>query len=513
MLTSTSWLTHKSLKHHVTRSSLLALLACCTQQPSLAEDPGTLQSRLEQIETQNEQLRQELSDLRERDELLATQISSSRVIAEGEQAATGGEDPKAFSAKWNNGFEAATKDKRFKYHVGGRVQFDTVFLAGDSQAFNGTGPFTDQDAIGFRRARLRADGTMYETIDWCAEFDFVNSVNDNLPSPPAETTIIGVPAPTDLWVTFRELPVVGNLRIGDVKEPIGFEHLTSSRYLDFMERSYNQDIFYGAYNNGFTPGVVVYDTWADEQGTWSTGFFKNNTNVFGLGIGDGEYAWTSRVTALLWYEDEGRYLTHIGASGSLRDPNNGQTQYRARGSLRNGLGGMNPTFATTGQFLANDIQYGGLEFVHQMDSLLFQAEYTGAWNHNAVGNGTTAPAAAELGTVYFYGWYAEALYFLTGEHREYEKKQGVFGRVSPAENFGENGGMGGFQLGARYNQLCLVDSGLNGGRLQDITLGLNWFLNPNMKIQSNYTHTIRDSIATPDGSSYDGFGMRLAWDF
>lgn len=168
----------------MTRSSLLALLACCTQQPSLAEDPGTLQSRLEQIETQNEQLRQELSDLRERDELLATQISSSRVIAEGEQAATGGEDPKAFSAKWNNGFEAATKDKRFKYHVGGRVQFDTVFLAGDSQAFNGTGPFTDQDAIGFRRARLRADGTMYETIDWCAEFDFVNSVNDNLPSPP-----------------------------------------------------------------------------------------------------------------------------------------------------------------------------------------------------------------------------------------------------------------------------------------------------------------------------------------
>ena len=53
----------------------------------------------------------------------------------------------------------------------------------------------------------------------------------------------------------------------------------------------------------------------------------------------------------------------------------------------------------------------------------------------------------------------------------------------------------------------------NGGRLQDITLGLNWFLNPNMKIQTNYTHTIRDSIATPDGSSYDGVGMRLAWDF
>jgi len=174
---------------------------------------------------------------------------------------------------------------------------------------------------------------------------------------------------------------------------------------------------------------------------------------------------------------------------------------------------VNPTLATTGQFSTTDVQYGGLEFVHQMDSLLIQAEYTGAWNRNAVGNGVTAQASAELGDVCFYGWYAEALYFLTGEHREYEKKTGAFGRVSPHENFGESGALGGFQLGARYNQLCLVDSGLNGGRLHDITIGLNWFLNPNMKIQSNYTHTIRDTVFTPGGSSYDGFGMRLAWDF
>ncbi len=121
------------------------------------------------------------------------------------------------------------------------------------------------------------------------------------------------------------------------------------------------------------------------------------------------------------------------------------------------------TLATTGLFSTADVQYGGLEFVHQMDSLLIQAEYTGAWNRTVVGNGVIAPASAELG--------------------------------------------------ARYNELCLVDSGLNGGRLQDITIGLNWFLNPNMKIQSNYTHTIRDTVFTPGGSSYDGFGMRLAWDF
>ena len=488
------------------------LLACTFTNRLVADDLSALQSRLEQIEAQNEQLRQDLESLRAREDLVATPNSSTLEQA-APPAAAPKDDPLSFSAKWNNGFEAATKDKRFKYHVGGRVQFDSVFLSDSPDAYAGTGPFGDQDAVGFRRARLRADGTMYELIDWCAEFDFVNSVNVNPPSPAAESTIDGVPAPTDLWVTFREVPVAGNLRVGNVKEPIGFEHLTSSRYLNFMERSYNQDIFYGAYNNGFTPGLVAFDTWGDEVGTWSTGFFKNNTNVFGYGIGDGEYAWTSRITSLLWYEEEGRYLTHIGVSGSFRDPNNGQAQYRARGSLRNGLGGVNPVFATTGQFTTTSVQYGGLEFVHQMDSILFQAEYTGAWNHNSIGNGTTAVADARLGDVYFYGWYAEVLYFLTGEHREYEKKTGVFGRVVPHENFGEHGALGGFQLGARYNQLSLVDSGLNGGRLEDVTLGLNWFLNPNMKVQTNYTHTIRDAIAVPNGGSYDGVGMRLAWDF
>jgi len=307
------------------------LLALACNSVLEADDLNSLQGRLEQIEADNRQLREELADLQARESLLATPVVSAREhsVATPAGPAPATEDPRAFSAKWNNGFEAVSKDKRFKFHLGGRVQFDSVFLSDNPEAFAGTGIFTDQDAIGFRRARLRADGTMYDVIDWCAEFDFVNSVNDNLPSPPSESTVIGVPAPTDLWVTFREVPVVGNVRVGDVKEPIGFEHLTSSRYLNFMERSYNQDLFYGAFNNGFTPGIVVFDTWADELGTWSTGFFKNNTNVFGYGVGEGEYAWTSRITALLWYEDEGRYLTHVGVSGSLRDPNNGLAQYRA----------------------------------------------------------------------------------------------------------------------------------------------------------------------------------------
>jgi phosphate-selective porin OprO/OprP len=68
-------------------------------------------------------------------------------------------------------------------------------------------------------------------------------------------------------------------------------------------------------------------------------------------------------------------------------------------------------------------------------------------------------------------------------------------------------------VGARYSKLDLVDAGMDGGTLEDVTLGLNWFLNPNLKIQNNYIYTVRDAQAGPGGGDSYGFGTRLAWDF
>ena len=494
-----------------------SLLALAIANPVVADELTDLKARLDAIEAENAKLREDLDAVATSEESLVGKMSDlSDAIGKKEDAKDPKkDDPLVMTGKWNNGWETSSKDKRFKYHVGGRVQFDGVFLQDNPAAFAGTGATGDQDTVNFRRARLRADGTMYETIDWVVEFDFVNSVNDN-PGPGAvatESNVIHVPAPTDLWVNFREVPLVGNVRVGNVKEPIGFEHLTSSRYLDFMERSFNQDLFYGAFNNGFTPGILLFDNWSDDdRGTWSTGFFKNTPNVFAYGVGEGEYAWTSRVTYLPWYEDEGQYLMHIGVAGSVRDPNNHAQQFRTRGSLRNGPGALNPVLANTGTFNTTEVEFGALEWVLQMDSLLLQTEYTCAWNQKGVGNGTSAPAGAQLGNVFVYGWYAEALYFLTGEHRDYEKKSGAFGRVIPHDNLGKCG-CGAWQVGARYSEANLVDSGMDGGRVDDVTLGLNWFLNPNMKIQSNYVYTMRNAQAGPGGGDYSGFGMRLAWDF
>jgi len=458
-----------------------------TQPDPLAE----LRSRIDQVEAQNNSLRSELQELK-------TAGPSS--------------DPHRLTSRWNHGFEVQTADERFRVHVGGRTQFDGVWIA-DTDNLAGAGGAGDGDAVDFRRARLRVDGTMYDFIEWAVEYDFVNSVNDNVGLQPAnEVNVVNVPAPTDLWFNIARVPVFGNVRIGNMKEPLGFEHQISSRFLEFMERSYVQDVFTGAFNNGFSPGVMLWNTFAGERGTWHTGVFKNTVNVFAFNVGDGEYAWTSRLTYLLRDEDEGADLLHVGVSGSIRDPDNDLLRYRTRMSVRNGPGAINPVIADTGLFFADTQNILGAELAWNRGPLCVQAEYMGGWNEDSVG-GFGPFLGVPLGTTYVDCWYAEALWFLTGEHRSYEHERGAFGRVIPNENFDFRGGCGAWQIGARYQRLNLNRDGLVGGIVEDVTIGLNWFLNPNLKLQWNYVATWRDNPRSGvDGPIYAA-GMRLAHDF
>ena len=112
------------------------------------------------------------------------------------------------------------------------------------------------------------------------------------------------------------------------------------------------------------------------------------------------------------------------------------------------------------------------------------------------------------------GWYTEISYFLTGENRNYNPAKGLMGAPKVRKSFGwSDGGWGAWQVGVRYGYLDLENKGVNGATLNDIVLGLNWFLNPNAKVQWNFAIDHRDP--TPSGSSgwtYI-FGTRLAVDF
>ena len=364
---------------------------------------------------------------------------------------------------------------------------------------------------------------MYEQIEWAAEYDFVNSAA-------IAGTARALTAPTDLWWAFKEVPFFGQIKVGNQKEAIGFEHMVSSRFLPFMERSYNQDTFYGGLFNGFNPGITAIGTYGeDDIGTYNVGIFKPTNNVFAFNTGDGDYSVTGRLTRLLLWEQEGAQLVHVG--GSLRQATpvstnigTGSTtpfrsqQFRTRDAIRSGLSANWPTPANITLF-GDDEQSANLEFVVVNGSFTLQAEYlvNGLQDARLLPNGTLGRTAV------YHGGYIQMLYFLTGEHDHYGKKVGFFERVKPNENFflvrDQAGcrcyGKGAWQVGARYNYLDLNDEGLNGGILHNGTLGLNWFLNPNMKVQFNYMMTYRDAPLPGNiGDGWvNGWGIRLAHDF
>ena len=272
---------------------------------------------------------------------------------------------------------------------------------------------------------------MYENFIYVMEYDFVNTAageGTNFGLKPGQdritsvsnTPAIGTPVPLDLWVAFRNIPYIGHIRVGNQKEPMGFERLMSSRFLNFMERSFNQDAFYAPYDNGFVPGIMTYSTYADRRGTYALGVFKNQTNGYAYDVGGGNYKVTGRVTRpapLQGRGQEGDAPGRLGPRERLRQRPATVPGPRPR---RAGLSSIWPLYANTGVFNGSGGQQDlNLESVNVFGPWTIDAEYNFHWSQNAFLAGKPS-----VGTLFYSGGYVEVLYFLTGEHRAYIKRVG-----------------------------------------------------------------------------------------
>ena len=446
------------------------------------------------------------------------------------------------ATKWNNGLQAESAHKDFRVKIGGRIQMDEVAFT------EGTGPAQPikegglapalRNAMDFRRARLRVDGRMYEVYDFVGEYDFANQLNTNASTIPSETSLGNYAAITENWVQIREVPGVGIIRAGNQKDPFGFEHMTSSRWTNFMERSFAQDLYVGPFNNGFVPGVRLLNTTEDQRATWSVGAFKNTVNPFGYIDNSSGNAAVGRLTWLPFYEDEGKKLLHLGIAGRAMQTNNGSVRYRTRGDLRDGPPGpLNAIYLDSGSLKGDWINQVGLELVGNNGPWSFQSEYFGNWLYNTTsataafnpsspnyGTAGLQPNGAPCGTYFTNSGYAEILYFVTGDTRAYDRLEARFERVIPRNNFyvvRDTSGRirsseGAVQLALRYQYANLSDHQINGGTLNALTAGVNWMLNPNTRLYFNYDFTYRDFTNNLNNNAsgwITGFGTRLAFDF
>jgi len=447
---------------------------------------------------------------------MSAEHAKSTADAPLEHVLTPPPDPRTkLDAYWDNGFRLESSDKKFRLHIGGDVQIDSTWLIGPNSVFaipgGGMNGIDNSSATFLRRARFRFEGDVYEQFDYLVQYDFANATNENSgEEPPSFGDLSSAPVPVGVWVQARDLPYLGNVRVGQQKKPIGMTNNTTHRVIPFMERPDNHDAFYAPFDAGFALGVTSRHMAESGRATWQVGVYRPMINTFGVALNQGAYG--GRVTALPVYDDGGRRLVHVGFGSLAGELPEGQLRVRARPVLRNGPGFAVPVLVDTGEVPGSRQYTLAPEFAAVVGSWTLQAEWAGQFLTSAVVNNQPP------GTLFYHGGYLEVLYFLTGEHQAYEQRDGAFGRVIPRSNFhvvkGESHRTcGAWQVGARFSYLDLTDAAIDGGQVYDWTVGVNWYLNPNMRVQFNYILERRDGPQDVGSGWINGLGVRAAYDF
>jgi phosphate-selective porin OprO/OprP len=377
---------------------------------------------------------------------------------------------------WRDGVRFESADGAFEFHVGGRVEMDVAWFDQDDDLVEqleaaGSDEPDWGDAGEVRRARLRMEGLLYNAVEFKFQYDFEG----------------GDAEAKDLYMGLPDLPF-GSIRVGHLKEPYSLQQMTSSRDITFMERG-----LVGSFEVVRNTGAMLYDHVMDDRMTYALGVFRQ-TDEFGSSSGDG-YNFNGRVTGLPLYEEEGRQLVHLGLGYSYRDFDD-EVQFRRRPEVH-----LTPDrLVDTGEFDADNANSVNLESALVYGPLSLQGECSAAMLDSDEGDDPD-----------FSGYYVQASYFLTGEHRPYKRSEGVFSRVRPKRNFlGKKGNPGAWQVAARYSHIDLEDGNINGGEMDTITAGVNWYLNPNTRVTFNYVYA--DASELYDGDAHI-FAMRFHVDF
>lgn len=398
-------------------------------------------------------------------------------------------------------FESAKKPNKLKptANITVEIQADAAFFNQDANNIATVGEIPD--GAFFRRSRLGVYGELYKTVEYRLEYDFANEARPQI---------------LDNWIALTNIPIIKNVIIGHYFEPFSLERYSPNRFTTFLERSL-ADTFVPARNMG----VMLYGNGWDERFTFALGGFRSGSDLYGddVSINSG-YAGTAHATYLAWYEEIGidnLKLLHLGGSYSYRSTGDDAVNFSTRPSVRmrqQGVGGV-PAFVSTGDLDdASHLQLQGFEAAWVHGPFSIQSEYVAA-EVNRKRNANPS----------FHGAYVYGSWFLTGESRSYSPtsvlgrfREGIFQRTVPRSNvFDPNAGIGwtgcgAIELAVRWSYADLNSAGVEGGRLEEMTYGLNWYLNPYTKMMFN---VIKPTLSDPVSGSSEAniYATRIQFEF
>lgn len=331
------------------------------------------------------------------------------------------------------GIKVTSADGNFEAQVGGRIHFDAYAFDRDIASTTGT---TD-----FRRARLTLSG---KALGWeyKLEQDFTGG-----------TTTEGF---RDVFIARKAFG--GKVTIGQFKPYRSMEELTSSNEITMMERPFSSAT--GLYNGRqFAQGVgYLYGT-----DTFTVGATVFNTRNAAAPRNEG-VGGAARVTFAPINNDNS--TLHFGASVSTENNNQGAPNVVAVANYA-GRRGPSQTIATTTGASGDSVGVVGLEAAGAFGPVFFQSEYARATFERPIGGDQ------DVDTFYVMG-----SWLLNGGHKAYKSATGVFGAPKVADK-------GLWELTARYDTIENKD--VNNLEASSMTLGVNYYVNPNVRFMFNYT--------------------------
>jgi len=381
---------------------------------------------------------------------------------------------------WGKGApEFSDPDGNIKFKVRGRVMMDAVNA---EQDFGATANDLDVFQTRLRRARLGVEG----------QFDSKWKYK-------AEVTLLGRGSATVEWEDlFLEYNAgFGSLVLGQQKIGSPLEEATSSRFVAHMERSMMTEAF--GFGRLMGVGAVFGGQTNWQVSAFLNGDSLNNADILNNGTVD------EQMSVLVhghWAPlAEKTKMVHVGGTLRFRDGgNDAAATLRAR--ARAGSNVFSTRQVDAGTTGVEDTFYG-VEAATIMGPFWASAEY-GALSQD----GLTAATDAD-----FTSYNLQAGWFLTGESRGYKVKSGEFDRTTPNAPVYE-GGIGAWELRARYDFLDLDDSAIDGGEASSYTIGVNWSPAKNVRFMGEYVTTeVEERTAIANNGDTDVIQFRAMFDF
>lgn len=426
----------------------------------------------------------------------------------------------------NGKLALATADGRFTGNVRAIVMFDGGVY---DQKNNLPAQVTNRDlnsGTNFRRARFGVDGKLFKVFDYGLIYEFGGSGGEDAGHI------------QEAWVQYTGLKPF-RLKVGAFEPNIGLAAAVSTSQMPLLERPAPAEVArnVAAGDSRSAIQLAANGVWGSGDSglaarwMFSTAFTGNTVGTINSTGGstaqpsDEQTAWIGRMTvapfaSTTWQGHLGvnvQYVTQpndAGATAGTRYP----VQLRDRPELR-----IDATrLVDTGGIDADTASVVGLEGGFQTGPFLIESEY---FRYKINRRNTTATI---LPDPHFTGWYVQGVWVLTGESRPYNAVEGRFDAPKLNYNFNpEAGTWGAFEVAARYSDLDLnyreglanaatPFGGVRGGEQKVSSIGVNWYLNPSMRLMLDYLHVDIDrynATGLQVGQKYNAIAGRAQFAF